>query len=205
MRIECLIIGYLCGCFLTAEVVSRAKSGKSAREVGSHNPGMANVGSLYGVGAAAITLAGDIAKVLLPFLVCRFVLFPEAGNMVALWVGTGATLGHDFPFWSKFKGGKGVTTTCATAVLFDPLWGFVSLIVGFVVVLLSKQLCFGAFAIASAFLVVAWFGGGPEALAFAGVLWVLTLIAHGKPMWRALHGEEPQTDLIKKVREHWAK
>ena len=61
-RLLCLLLGYLCGCFLTAELVARARTGKSAAALGTGNPGMANLAHKLGKGWGAVVLAGDIAK-----------------------------------------------------------------------------------------------------------------------------------------------
>lgn len=198
-RLTALVVGYLCGCFLTADFVARRKTGKWAREQGSGNPGMANIGKLFGVRAAAVVLAGDIAKVLAASIACQLV-FPAAGRIVVLWAGLGATLGHNFPFWTDFRGGKGVTTTCTALIWFDPVWGTIACLVGFAVVLATRQLCFGAIAIAVAFLPMAYFAHGPEAFALACGLAALMILAHGGPARRALRGEEPETDLVSKLK-----
>lgn len=198
MRIGCLAIGYLCGCFLTADFVAKAKTGQWAREIGSGNPGMANIGHVLGKRAAAIVLAGDILKVVIAVFFAAH-LFPEVGRVGWLWAGVGCTLGHNFPFWTRFEGGKGVTTTCATIILFDPVGGLVACLIGLAVVVIGRQLSWGALAIAVAFCVVA-FGHGFEAFALACVSLALMVYAHGAPAVRAVRGEEPQTDLLGKLR-----
>ena len=200
VRVVCLAVGYLFGCFLTADLVARKKLGASAFEVGSGNPGMANIGSLLGVKWAAETLAGDIGKTLLACLICRFILAPGLGQLATLWAGLGATIGHDAPFWHRFKGGKGVTTSASTIVLFDPVWGMAALILGLVIVIVSKQLCYGAVAIQAIFLFIVCmrFGLGEAAL-LCSMLFLFTLMCHGGPCWRALHGKEPQTDFLSKL------
>ena len=75
-----LAVGYVCGSFLTAELVSKHVSGKSAFDVGMGNPGMANMGATYGTGWAAVTLAGDIAKTILAFVLARS-LFPATADV----------------------------------------------------------------------------------------------------------------------------
>ncbi|MDO4851690.1 MAG: glycerol-3-phosphate acyltransferase [Actinomycetota bacterium] len=199
VRVVCLAIGYAFGCFLTADIVARMRLGKPAHEVGSGNPGMANIASLLGTRWAAVVLIGDVGKVLVPFAICRFVLFPDLGQVSALWVGLGATLGHDFPFWMGFHGGKGVSTTCATIVFNDPVGGLVSCVVGLLVVLATKQLCFGAVAITFAFAVFAFLHGW-ETFALACVLAVLMAFAHGRPMLDALAGRGHRTDLLAQLR-----
>ena len=121
-RLLCLLLGYLCGCFLTAELVARARTGKSAAALGTGNPGMANLAHELGKGWGAVVLAGDIAKTALAFGLCR-ALFPALGGLSGLWAGLGAVLGHNFPLWRGFRGGKGVAVTCAALILFSPPMG----------------------------------------------------------------------------------
>ena len=83
-RLLCLLLGYLCGCFLTAELVARARTGKSAAALGTGNPGMANLAHELGKGWGAVVLAGDIAKTALAFGLCR-ALFPALGGLSGLW------------------------------------------------------------------------------------------------------------------------
>ena len=98
-----LAVGYVCGSFLTAELVSKHVSGKSAFDVGMGNPGMANMGATYGTGWAAVTLAGDIAKTILAFVLARS-LFPATADVAGTAAAVGATLGHVFPAWHRFRG-----------------------------------------------------------------------------------------------------
>ena len=77
-RIWCLIVGYILGNVLTAEVVARLVAHKSAFEIGSGNPGTANITKQLGLKYGAIVLAGDIVKTVIACLLCAFVLFPAA-------------------------------------------------------------------------------------------------------------------------------
>ena len=124
-----LLIGYAFGCFLTADVVCRRLVGKPVFHVGVGNPGMANVGHELGTKAAALVLAGDIAKTLAAWLVAR-ALFPANAAVCGLAATTGATIGHNFPAWHRFRGGKGVTTTCAAIILAAPALGIASAVAG---------------------------------------------------------------------------
>lgn len=178
MRITSLLIGYLFGCFLTADVVCRVRVHRSAFEVGVGNPGMANVGHELGTGAAALVLLGDILKTLLAWLVVR-ALFPDSAALAGMWSGVGATLGHDFPFWHRFRGGKGVTTTCSAIILANPLCGITASVLGFVIVVLSGYLCIGGLAIPLIFTLFMLLVGTPELTALAALLALLALYAHG--------------------------
>ena len=119
-RVLSLVIGYLFGCILTADIVSKIYTGKNASELGgSGNPGMANMTRALGLKAGMITLAGDLLKCVLSGAL-SYRLFCEAGAIVALYAGLGCTLGHDFPFWRRFRGGKGVATTSMAVALRHP-------------------------------------------------------------------------------------
>ena len=108
LRAVCLGIGYLFGSFLTAEPVARVTTGKGVAEIGSGNPGMANVMEHIGKGAGAVVLAGDALKTALAVLLCGLEIGPHIGSAAMLYAGLGAVLGHIFPAWRKFHGGKGV-------------------------------------------------------------------------------------------------
>lgn len=176
-----LAIGYACGMFLTADVVCRAVSGKSAFETGAGNPGMANVGHELGVRWAAVVLAGDIGKTLLAWLVCR-ALFPGDMTTAGVMAGLGTTLGHDYPAWHRFRGGKGVTTTCSAIFLTNPVLGGVSCLAGLGEVLFCGYLCVGAITISAAWLVLSILFGSTCQSVAAVVLLVLMALAHGGPV-----------------------
>lgn len=169
-----LLIGYAFGCFLTADVVCRRLAGKPVFQVGVGNPGMANVGHELGTRAAALVLAGDIAKTLAAWLVVR-ALFPANAAVCGLAATTGATIGHNFPAWHRFRGGKGVTTTCSAIILAAPALGIGSAVVGLVVVLLSGYLCVGAEAITLTFLLTCCVAYGPTS-AYAAYALVLAAL-----------------------------
>ncbi len=155
-RVISLLTGYLFGSFLTAEVVARVAAGKSAFEIGSHNPGMANIASQLGKKAGAVVLAGDIVKTALAALVAWILYGNTLGQEAVMWAGAGVLLGHNFPFWHRFRGGKGVTVTCTVIILLMPVWGTVSCIIGGLVVLFTKKLPLGAVAIPLAALIMSF-------------------------------------------------
>lgn len=174
-----LAIGYACGMFLTADVVCRMVRGKSAFETGVGNPGMANVGHEMGVRWAAVVLAGDVGKTLLAWLACR-AFFPGDVATAGVMAGLGTTLGHDYPAWHRFRGGKGVTTTCSAICLTNPVLGIVSCLAGLVEVLLCGYLCVGAITISAAWLVLSIVFGSTCQSVAAVVLLVLMTLAHGR-------------------------
>lgn len=119
-----LIIAYLLGSVCSAIIVCRLLGLPDPRTEGSHNPGTTNVLRIGGKGPAALTLLGDMLKGVVPVLTARhYGLEP----VVASAIGLAAFLGHLYPVFFRFEGGKGVAT--ALGVLFALHWPL-GLIVG---------------------------------------------------------------------------
>ena len=112
-----VIIGYLFGSVAMAIVVCRLLRLGDPRTEGSGNPGATNVLRLYGKTPAMLTLAGDLLKGLLPVLLARY--FSQVDTVVAL-TGLAAFIGHLYPVFFGFRGGKGVATLIG--VLFGLHW-----------------------------------------------------------------------------------
>lgn len=180
----CLVVGYLCGSILTAEIVSRRIAGRSIFELGDGNPGMANVGHELGTPAALACLAGDILKTLLPVLVLSRVFPQMRWQIVVAWTGLGATLGHIWPFWHGFRGGKGVTTIASTIILMNPLWGILAGVVGVTTIILLGYLSVGA-VVAMAFYTVVACLTMPWDCKIASVIFLLLQISSH---WSKLRG-----------------
>lgn len=200
-RIFCIVIGYLFGCFLTADLVARHITGKSACEIGTKNPGMANIHKLFGTKWAAVTLLGDVLKTALPCFCCRYFLFASLGQMAILYTGLGAALGHAFPFWNKFRGGRSVAVSCAYIVFFSPLWGLAAELIGLAAVFVTGYLAVGTLLISSLYLVPAFLFYGREAglVAMAGT--ALLLLLHRDSLARLFHKTEPKTVLFAKLKK----
>lgn len=183
-RFICLLVGYLCGSLLTAELVAHRLTGRSVFELGDGNPGMANVGHELGTPAALVCLAGDILKTLIPVLIMSR-LYPTLGWKVATaWTGLGATLGHIFPCWHRFRGGKGVTTISSTIILMHPVLGGLAGIVAVATIVLSGYLSVGA-VVAMAFYAIAAFFWLPADCGIVSLVFlVLQFVAH----WSKLRG-----------------
>ncbi len=117
LDISIVVAAYLAGSISSAVVVCRALGFSDPRTVGSQNPGATNVLRHFGKRAAALTLAGDLTKGLLPVLVGRML---EVSTPALAAAGLAAFLGHLFPIFFGFRGGKGVATF--VGVLFAFAW-----------------------------------------------------------------------------------
>jgi len=126
--IICLTLGYIFGCFSTGYLVGKMNK-VDIRKYGSGNAGTTNALRTLGAKAGALTLFGDMLKAIIPILLVRFLIFPEeeAVQLFALYTGLGVVLGHNYPVWMGFKGGKGIAATSGVMAAFDPyiiLFGF---------------------------------------------------------------------------------
>ena len=121
-RIISVAIGYIFGLFQTGYLYGKSK-GIDIRTQGSGNAGTTNSLRVLGAKAGAITFIGDLLKAILAVLVVHFIfkdIDPEYTKLYELYAGFGAVLGHNFPFFLKFKGGKGVATTGGVMFALDP-------------------------------------------------------------------------------------
>lgn len=122
--IFCLVLGYACGCISSGYFVGKVCH-VDVRQHGSGNLGATNVMRTLGKGAGAITLIGDLAKCILPVLLVRYLFFKDfapftqENQLLVLYTALGAVLGHNFPFYLKFHGGKGITCMGAVMLMFD--------------------------------------------------------------------------------------
>lgn len=201
-RLISFMIGYGLGNFLTAYPVAKRFSGKSPFEIGSGNPGMANVMAQCGFKAGIFVLVGDLFKTALACLLCRFVIFGgDIGLAACLYAGFGAVCGHNFPIWHKWKGGKGVSTTCAAMFFLHPLLGITGMLVGMLVTFATKYLSVGALFIPLSFIPVGYFLCGWEGAAIYAILTAIMLFCHRMDYVRIKEGTEEKIDvpaLIKK-------
>ena len=125
-----ICFAYLLGSVSAAIVLSRIMGFDDPRSGGSKNPGATNVMRIAGKKAAFFTLVGDFMKGLLPVLLARLL---EADLMVVALTGFAAFIGHCFPLFFGFRGGKGVATAMAATLAFDWVAGAILVAIWLVV------------------------------------------------------------------------
>lgn len=124
-RLICLLIGYVCGLLQTGFLVGKLNH-IDIRKEGSGNAGSTNAVRVMGWKAGALTFFGDVIKCVAAILLVRFI-FKDSNflPLLSMYAGVGATLGHNFPFYLKFKGGKGIAVLggliLATHLLMVPI------------------------------------------------------------------------------------
>lgn len=117
-RLICLLIGYVFGMFQTAFIIGKIKH-IDIREHGSGNAGTTNALRTLGFKAGLMVFVGDCFKAVVAALVVRLIFtggHPEDITVLVLYTGLGVILGHNFPFYLKFKGGKGIAATAGVVL-----------------------------------------------------------------------------------------
>lgn len=217
-RIICLIIGYAFGLIQTGYLVGRAK-GIDIRDYGSKNAGTTNVLRTMGKKYGVIVLLGDALKCIVAVLVIRSIFGNRCSDiicMLALYGSAGVILGHNFPFYMHFKGGKGIAATLGMTFsycflirhgILVPVIGFgMFLVIFFITNYVSLSSIVGYITL---FAAIIGFGergayGFPEASNRAllteyyivfGVLTVMAIYRHKENIKRLIAGNERKTYL----------
>ena len=116
-RLICLAVGYVCGLFKTGYLVGKMNH-MDIRKKGSGNAGTTNALRVLGWKAGVITFFGDVLKCVAAFLVTYFMYRgSDVMPLLAMYAGAGVTLGHNFPFYMNFKGGKGIAVMAGLVVV----------------------------------------------------------------------------------------
>jgi glycerol-3-phosphate acyltransferase PlsY len=184
-----IAVAYGLGSIPTGLLIARWQKGFDIRRYGSGNIGMTNVLRAVGKGAAALTLLGDLAKGLMPVLLARaWLTSPWAIGCVAL----AAVIGHMYPLFAGFHGGKGVATTLGAFIPLLPGPLLIAFVVFAACVACRRQLSLGSLAAAASFPIAALIWGSPAAyvlytLVAAALIWY----RHRENIERLLVGTEP--------------
>ncbi len=182
-------LGYLAGSIPFGVVVTRLVAGKDVRAAGSGNIGATNVARVAGKGLGALVLLLDAAKGALPVWAAVVVAPVEPGLHVA--VAAAAFLGHVFPVWLRFKGGKGVATALGVLLVLLPESAAVGFVVWVVVLALTRISSVGSLLGALVAIASAFFFGRPLPYALLGVgLFVAMLWTHRGNLERLLRRRE---------------
>ncbi len=152
-RIICLIIGYFLGIIQTGFIYGKIKK-VDIRKHGSGNAGATNALRTLGWKAGAITFFGDALKSVFAVIIVRIIY---AGNplvlLYSMYAGLGVVLGHNYPFYLKFKGGKGIASTAGLMFAIDPLICLTVLIIFLSIFLTTKYVSLGSLTIMVVFVV----------------------------------------------------
>ncbi|MDO4531121.1 MAG: glycerol-3-phosphate 1-O-acyltransferase PlsY [Bacillota bacterium] len=192
-RLICMIIGYCVGCIETAYVVGKLWK-VDLRKHGSGNLGTTNALRVLGKKAGAMVFIGDILKSVIAFLICRAV-FQENWLIAGVYGSAGAILGHNYPFYLNFKGGKGIAVmigmTAAMAFSTDIRLALPTAIIGFGLAFATRYVSVGSLAFAVTLPVSAYLLGFEQEVVLVTVCaGLLAFWRHRKNIRNLLNGTE---------------
>ena len=183
-----ITLAYLIGSFSTAIVTCKIMGLEDPRNTGSNNPGATNVLRHGGKKAAIITLIGDMLKGLIPVLLAQQL---SSDPLVIALVGLFALLGHIFPLYYGFKGGKGVATYYGALLGFSWLSGLIALGIWLVLAALVKISSLSALvSIFSASFILWYCTASVELTAALVVMSIFVFWRHKKNIVRLFQGQE---------------
>lgn len=154
-RVIALIIGYVFGLFQTGYLYGKSQ-GIDIRKEGSGNAGTTNSLRVLGVKAGLITFAGDLFKAIFAVLAVKAIFgntYPDAIMILELYAGFGAVLGHNFPFYLNFKGGKGIACTSGMILAVFPLSAPICLVLFIGSIAITRYVSLGSILVVVSYLI----------------------------------------------------
>jgi acyl phosphate:glycerol-3-phosphate acyltransferase len=200
-----VFVGYLLGSIPFGIILTRIFGGKDVREHGSGNIGAANVSRVAGPVAGVLTLILDATKGAAAVWLAGE--FTEHNASAMILAGLGALLGHCFPVWLKFKGGKAVATALGVFLELCPMAALAALVVFVLVVAFWRYVSLGSLSAAAAMPLLVYFlwapGHAPPLVITLGTLFAAALIfyKHDANLQRLVDGTEPKYSIGKTKRE----
>lgn len=211
-RLVCLFIGYCFGLFQTAYFYGKLK-GIDIRTMGSGNAGTTNTLRVLGTKAGFIVLIGDILKTVLAIALVRVFIVPsqkEWEYLLVIYTAAGTILGHNYPFYMQFRGGKGIAATAGLLFSFHPILAITGVAVFLLVFNITHYVSLGSLTVYAVFLIQLIYMGQNGIFGISsqgiltemyGVTFLLLVMAywkHRENIVRLWKKEERKTYLFKK-------
>ena len=191
------VLGYLLGNLQSAVIISRLKYKDDVRNHGSGNAGSTNMLRVFGLKSGLVTFVGDLLKGILAVLAGRWIAGETGAYIASFFV----VLGHCFPVFLQFRGGKGVASTLGIAWMLNPLFAAIMTAWAGLMIALTRTISISSLTgITLYFLLVAVFSWGNTAFVVTvALLWLLIMLRHTDNIKRLLKGEESK--LFEKKRD----
>ena len=218
LRLLLFFIGYLIGCLQSAYATGRVVKGIDVREHGSGSAGMTNVVRVVGRLAGLFVFIFDVLKAIGAFLLGSLViahidfefgiglvqhsyspLFPNMIMEGGIWAGLGVIIGHSFPIFLGFRGGKGIASALGLMLVIDWRAALVVYAIGTVVVLISRYISLASLTMVFLFPIFLFFlGHATEVIVIVAVITALAFYLHRSNIQRLLAGNENKFSLSRK-------
>ena len=194
------IIAYLIGSVNFSVILSKKMAGFDVREKGSGNAGTTNMLRSVGKKAAALTLVCDVLKGVIAILIAMFIGWAfkiENQSLLVQIAGIAVVIGHTFPIFFGFKGGKGVATSLGILIMSNWQIGLICLVFGVLLIALTRMVSLGSCSVAVLFPVLTLFitdnyivSQGSGYLIYSIILAVIVLYNHRSNIKRIMEGNE---------------
>jgi len=196
-RVISLLIGYAFGLIKAAIIIGRLFYGIDILEHGSKNAGATNVNRIMGIKAGLLVFILDILKAVAAFVIATL-LFDGGGSffgttyvLPGIYAGLGTVLGHNFPFYLKFKGGKGIACTLAIILMIDFRVALITFTMGVILVIIFRYISLASLAIVLLTpILMFFFGYMLEAVIVSVVLCILAWFMHRENIQKIMTGTE---------------
>ena len=184
------LIAYLLGSLSTGLVLAKIRNKPDLREVGSKNTGATNALRVMGLRDGILVFLGDVAKALLSCWIGQLITGRLEGAMLA---GIMVVIGHNWPIFFQFRGGKGAACTVAVMLYCFPVPALLSYIVGIALIAIWRYVSVGSMAVIIAYALIITFLAAPGnaiAIAWAWLLAAFLVARHHANIDRLIHGTE---------------
>lgn len=210
-RLFAIVLGYVFGLLQTGYFYGKSH-GVDIRTQGSGNAGATNTLRVLGLKAGLVTFLGDLFKAIFAVLAIHLLFrerYPDAVKVLELYAGFGAVLGHNFPFYLKFKGGKGIACTSGVILAVCPQAAPVCLVLFIILVAATRYVSLGSITVVIAYLIQAVIFGQmgylsidaaylPEFYMVSACFTAMALWRHRANIKRLLNGTENKFGTKKK-------
>ncbi len=205
-----LVLAYLIGSVPTAVWVSKFIYGIDIREHGSGNAGATNAFRILGTKAGVWVMTGDMMKGFLAVKLAffsPFLVLSEPFVNLQIFLGLAAVLGHIFPIWAEFRGGKGIATLFGMILSIHPIVALSLVLVFMLMLVLTRYVSLSSITASIAFplLILFIFNAHAQELSyrlFAISVAFLVVLTHHKNIGRLINGNESKVPLFRKKRHH---
>lgn len=185
LKVLAVLLSYTIGNFSTSIIVSKLWAGIDIRKYGSGNAGATNVLRTLGMKAGLVTFIGDALKAILAVWIGSRL----GGEGTALICGIAVVIGHNWPIFLGFKGGKGIASSIGVGLFVNPIVAIICIIVGVLIVAKTKYVSLGSVVAISLLPVLLLFSGFKFFL-FGLVLALMAIYRHKENISRLLKGTE---------------
>ena len=194
-----VIIAYLIGSIPFGYLIVRAKGGGDVRDTGSGGTGATNVSRRAGKVAGVLTLFLDALKGAMAVIIAKLILNGDNADWLIAAVAIAVIVGHIFPVWLRFRGGKGVATGVGVFLALSPMAVLCAGVIFVAVVALTKYVSLGSILAAASIPLFVWLGGQTQSLLTAAIAGALLIVfAHHGNIARLLSVTEPRISDLKR-------